>query len=50
MSTKQSIFWMRVKMNAKHNISRAVELLMSIGATLAQAVRYVAKARQQVLA
>lgn len=45
MSTKQTIFWLRVKRVARTNARRAVEMLLAIGAQLAQAVRFVAFAR-----
>ena len=53
MSTSQltaAIFWMRVKRVARLNIVRAVDMLLGIGASLAQAVRFVAFARAAVVA
>lgn len=45
MSIKQQIFWARVRCVARYHVSRAIEMLLGIGATLAQAVRFVVVAR-----
>lgn len=45
VSIKQQIFWARVRCVARYHVSRAIEMLLGIGATLAQAVRFVVVAR-----
>ena len=45
MSTRSKIFWLRVRNACRVNVHRAIELLLSIGAPLAQAIRYVAAVR-----
>jgi hypothetical protein len=45
MSVSEQLFWLRVRQVARYCITRAVSMLMEIGATFEQAARFVAKAR-----
>lgn len=45
MSPRQQIFLLRLRMAAKHNIRRAVDMLRAIGKSLREAVRIVALIR-----